>query len=70
MVEVGIASVEAVFDWEAYLEGMDDIFETEDIVIREKKKTVEEVIAESVNDAKKTSTETMQKADDETVSWL
>lgn len=70
MVEVGIASVEAVFDWEAYLEGMDDIFETEDIVIREKKKTVEEVIAESVDGAKKTSTETMQKADDETVSWL
>ncbi len=70
MVEVGIASVEAVFDWEAYLEGMDDLFETEDIVIREKKKTVEEVIAESVDNAKNTSTETMEKADDETVSWL
>lgn len=70
MVEVGIASVEAVFDWEAYLEGIDDLFETEDIVINEKKKSMEEVISESAYETKRIPKESTEKADDETVSWL
>lgn len=66
MVEVGIASVEAVFDWKAYQEGIDDLFETEEIVIEKRKKTIEDVIAAS----KEAAAETPEKADDETVSWL
>lgn len=64
MVEVGIASVEAVFDWKAYQEGIDDLFETEEIVIERPEKTIEEVIAAPENN------EPVEKADDETVSWL
>lgn len=65
MVEVGIASVEAVFDWKAYQEGIDDLFETEEIVISRQEKTIEDVIS-----APATNQEPLEKADDETVSWL
>ena len=64
MVEVGIASVEAVFDWKAYQEGIDDLFETEEIVIARQEKTIEEVLSAPVKE------EPLEKADDETVSWL
>ncbi len=64
MVEVGIASVEAVFDWKAYQEGIDDLFETEEIVIDREEKSIEEVIASPEDE------EPLEKADDETVSWL
>ena len=64
MVEVGIASVEAVFDWKAYQEGIDDLFETEEIVIDREEKSIEEVIASPEDE------EPLETADDETVSWL
>ncbi|MCQ2530963.1 MAG: DUF1385 domain-containing protein [Lachnospiraceae bacterium] len=69
MVEVGIASVEAVFDWKAYQEGIDDLFETEEIEIHEKKKSIEEVISDSY-EPEKESPKAKEKADDETISWL
>ncbi|MCQ2513128.1 MAG: DUF1385 domain-containing protein [Lachnospiraceae bacterium] len=69
MVEVGIASVEAVFDWKAYQEGIDDLFETEEIVIHEKKKSIEEVISDSY-EPEKEAPKAKEKADDETISWL
>lgn len=64
MVEVGIASVEAVFDWKAYQEGIDDLFETEEIVIQQQEKTIEEVLTAPKQE------EPLEKADDETMSWL
>ena len=64
MVEVGIASVEAVFDWKAYQEGIDDLFETEEIVIDREEKSIEDVITSPEEE------EPLEKADDETVSWL
>ena len=64
MVEVGIASVEAVFDWKAYQEGIDDLFETEEIVIDREEKSIEDVISSPEEE------EPLEKADDETVSWL
>lgn len=65
MVEVGIASVEAVFDWKAYQEGIDDLFETEEIVIEREEKSIEDVISVPAEDEMP-----VEKADDETVSWL
>ncbi len=65
MVEVGIASVEAVFDWKAYQEGIDDLFETEEIVIDTEEKTIEDVIAAPTEEP-----EHPEKADEETMSWL
>ena len=70
MVEVGIASVEAVFDWRSYLEGIDDLFETEEIHVEEKKKSIEDVIAESEKAKRPASKVSTQKADDETMKWL
>ena len=70
MVEVGIASVEAVFDWRSYLEGIDDLFETEEIRVEEKKKSIEDVIAESETEKHPASKVRAEKADDETMKWL
>ena len=66
MVEVGIASVEAVFDWKAYQEGIDDLFETEDIVIEKKQARIEDII----KDTAASELPVDEKADDETISWL
>ena len=66
MVQVAIASVEAVFDWKAYQEGIDDLFETEEIVIQKQEKTIEEVIRAS----EEMKEQPQEKADDETMSWL
>ena len=70
MVEVGVASVEAVFDWRSYLEGIDDLFETEEIRVEEKKKSIEDVIAESGNEKRPAAKVPAEKADDETMKWL
>ena len=70
MVEVGIASGEAVFDWRSYLEGLDDLFETEEIMVQEKKKSIQEVIAEPEKARQKSTKVSSEKADEETMKWL
>ncbi|MBR3263319.1 MAG: DUF1385 domain-containing protein [Parasporobacterium sp.] len=70
MVEVGIASVEAVFDWRSYLEGLDDLFETEEIKVQEKRKSIQEVIAEPEKAKQKGTKVSSEKADEETMKWL
>ncbi len=65
MVEVAIASVEAVFDWRAYQEGIDDLFETEEIVIDRREAKIEDIITGSDNEQEK-----IENADEDTISWL